>query len=62
MNIDKTKRTRLKIAWSVNVFLAIITVLAVFKGMETLATSAIAGILTITTMYIGGDSYRSSKK
>lgn len=55
-------RTRLKMAISVIVFLAIITVWAISSEMEGVASTAIAGILTVTTLYIGSEGYRPSTK
>lgn len=53
-------RTRLKAMMVVNVFLGIITIYSISQNLETVATTAIAGLLTITTMYIGGESYKRS--
>jgi len=56
------KRTRLKIGSIVNTFLAAVTIYAIDHGMETVATTAIAGILTITTGYIASEGLRPSKQ
>ena len=53
-------RTRLKAMMIVNIFLAIVTLYSIYQSLETVATTSIAGILTITTMYIGGESYKRS--
>jgi len=58
--LNTTKKTRLKAMIYVNLFLAAITIYAIYSGLETVATTSIAGILTITTMFIGGDSFRKS--
>lgn len=55
-------RTRLKMAVSVIVFLAVITVWAITKEMEGVASAGIAGILTVATLYIGSEGYRPSNK
>ena len=56
------KRTRLKLGSRVVIFLGILSIYAMQVGMETVATTCVAGILTITTMYIGGESYKPSVK
>jgi len=61
-NLNTTKRTRLKAMFYTNLFLAIVTLISIHYGLETLATTCVAGILTVTTMFIGGDSYRESSK
>jgi len=61
-NLTNASRTRLKLATLVLVFLAGITIFAMLQEMEGVASTAIAGILTVSTMYIGGDSYRKSDK
>ncbi len=60
--MKKFTRTRLKAMIIVNSFLALVTMYAVHQSLETVATTAIAGILTITTMYIGGESYKRSSE
>jgi uncharacterized membrane protein len=55
-----TKRTRRKAMIWTNMFLGVIVLYAMYLGQETVATTAVAGILTVTTMFIGGDSYRKS--
>ncbi len=60
--MNNARRTRLKLATAVLVFLAAITIFAILKDMEAVASTAIAGILTVATMYIGGNSYRKSSK
>ena len=56
------KRTRFKIAIWTLAFLAAVIIYCIYQAtFETVATTAVAGILTITTMYIGGDSFRPSK-
>jgi hypothetical protein len=58
----KFTRTRLKAMMIINFFLGIITIYSIYQSLETVATTAIAGLLTITTMYIGGESYKRSSK
>lgn len=53
---------RYKMATLTNFFLGGVTIYAMYSGLETVASTAIAGILTITTMFIGGDSYRKTDK
>ena len=53
-------RTRLKAMMIINGFLGVVTIYSISQSLETVATTAIAGILTITTMYIGGESYNKS--
>ncbi len=60
--MNKLRRTRLKLCLLVDLFLGFVTICAINQSMEGVASSAIAGMLTVTTMYIGGDSYRKSEK
>ena len=56
------KKKRLKIAMGTLGFLGLLAMYCVHQGvMETVATTAVAGILTVATMFIGGDSYRRSE-
>jgi len=56
------KKKRLKIALGTMSFLAALAMYCVYVGgHETVATTAVAGILTISTIFIGGDSYRKSE-
>jgi len=59
--IDDIKKTRLKAMLYTNLFLAIVTFVSIHYNLESLATTSVAGILTITTMFIGGDSFRKSE-
>ena len=61
MNLTVTKRTRFKLAVYTNVFLGLLSIYAIYVGMESVAITCIGGILTITTAYIGGNSYRDSQ-
>jgi len=55
------KKKRLKIALGTMSFLAALSMYCVYVGgHETVATTSVAGILTIATIFIGGDSYRKS--
>ena len=63
------RRTRLKITFGTLLFLAITSwagmILSFMKSeidFSTIVTTAIAGILTVATIYIGGDSYRKSNQ
>lgn len=67
--LDNIKRSRLKIAIFTVVFLGILAVSCLFVMIlrpevdtSTIATTSVAGILTVVTMYIGGDSMRKSDK
>ena len=59
--IDDIKKTRLKAMLYTNLFLAIVTFVSIHYNLEGLATTSVAGILTITTMFIDGDSFRKSE-
>ena len=59
--LNGTKKSRFKVTIYIDAFLGCVTLYAMHLGQETVATTAIAGVLTITTMYIGGDSYRKSE-
>jgi len=60
MKIKITDRTRLKFATRVVTFLCLLSGYAVYTKQETVAATAIAGVLTITTGYIYGESTRPS--
>lgn len=53
-------RTRRKAMLYTNMFLGLLALYSIHVGLETVASTSVAGILTITTMFIGGDSYRKS--
>jgi len=56
------KKKRLKIAIGTLSFLGFLALYCVHIGvMESVATTSVAGILTVATMFIGGDSYRRSE-
>ena len=42
--------------------LVLLAILGIFKGMEVVATTAIAGILTILSAYIWGETKRPSRE
>jgi len=56
------KSKRLTIAVSAGIFLALLAVCAVFKSMEGLASTCVAGILTIMSTYIFAQTQRPSDK
>lgn len=65
--LNQTKKTRLKAMFYTNIFLGLVTLLCLLvmynepqMDLTVVMTTCIAGILTITTMFIGGDSYRKS--
>lgn len=57
---DTVKKKRFKIAIYTCAFLGCIAIYSIHKELESVATTSIAGILTIVTMFIGGDSFRKS--
>ena len=61
IKISNTKKTRFKLAISLCVFLGGITIYAISQGMNDVAGTGIAGMLTVGTGYILGDSYRKSE-
>ena len=59
--LTSTKKTRFKITKYVNSFFALLAMYSAYAELETLATTCIAGMLTITTAYMGSDAYRKSE-
>jgi len=57
-----TKRTRFKISIVAGLLLYSLAVLSVFKSMENVAISSIAGIMTILSAYIWAETKRPSIK
>lgn len=53
-------KTRLKIALGGGGFLMALATVAVFKGMEGLASACVGGLMTILSMYVYGESVRPS--
>ena len=49
--------TRIKITWYCSIAFTILAVLAIFKGMNDVALSAIGGITMIVTVYHGSQGY-----
>jgi len=60
--LNSTKKTRFKLALGVIVFLGFLAMAGVKEDMEGLASTCVAGILSIGTGYIFGDSFRKSDK
>jgi hypothetical protein len=60
--LSNTKKTRFKLAVGLLVFIGGITVYSIYADMNDVAGTGIAGMLTIGTGYILGDSYRKSDK
>ena len=65
---NNSNKTRMKIAVYTNLFLGVLAISCVFLmnrnnalDLSSVITACVGGVLTITTMYIGGDSYRKSK-
>lgn len=56
------KRTRFKISIFSGIILAILTAYSISKGTESVGVTAIAGLMTILTTYIWGETTRPSKK
>jgi len=54
------KSKRYIIAIIAGLLLATIAILAIYKGMESVATTSVAGILTILSTYIWGETKRPS--
>ena len=62
LKISNTKRTRFKLAIAVVIGLFATTFTAIHYDMEGLASTCVAGILSVSTGYVLGDSYRKSDK
>ncbi len=58
--ISRIKSKRFVIAIIFAIFLAIITVIALFKDMEYLSATSVGGLFTIITTYIIGQTKRPS--
>jgi len=65
--LNNVKKSRFKMAVYTNIFLGLLStscIVIMAKSPEldlsTITTTCVAGILTISTMFIGGDSYRKS--
>lgn len=56
----KDKRTRLKISLAAAVFLVVTTYVSIFKEMEAVATTCIAGVMTVLSTYIWAETKRPS--
>jgi flagellar biosynthesis component FlhA len=54
-------QTRFKLTLYAAAFLAVVTLLAIASKMETVATAAIAGIMTILSAYIWSQTQRPSQ-
>ena len=54
------KSKRYIIAIIAGLLLATIAILAIYKGMESVATTSVAGVLTILSTYIWGETKRPS--
>lgn len=58
--INKMQKKRLKVCIVVDLFLAGVTIFAMKLGMDGVATTAITGILSTSSLFIVGDSLRKS--
>ena len=56
----KDKRTRLKITLAAAVFLVVTNYVSIFKEMEAVATTCIAGVMTVLSTYIWAETKRPS--
>ena len=56
----KDRRTRLKITLAAAVFLVVTTYVSIFKEMEAVATTCIAGVMTVLSTYIWAETKRPS--
>ena len=56
----KDRRTRLKITLAAAVFLVVTTYVSIFKDMEAVATTFIAGVMTVLSTYIWAETKRPS--
>ena len=55
------KRTRFKLTLGAIVFLVLTTYVAMFRGMEAVASTCIAGVMTILSTYIWAETKRPSE-
>jgi len=55
-------RTRLKLTLATALFLVVTTYVSIFKEMDTVATTCIAGIMTVLSTYIWAETKRPSKQ
>lgn len=58
--LDNIKKKRFKMAIYTSMFLGVLAIFSIHKDMSDVASTCVAGILTITTMFIGSDGYRPS--
>ena len=56
----KDKRTRLKITLAAAGCLVVTTYVSIFKEMEAVATTCIAGVMTVLSTYIWAETKRPS--
>jgi len=54
-------KTRIRLTWYAVVSSTAIAILGVFKGMETLAITALGVISTVSMAYIGSKAYTNAK-
>ena len=59
--LSMDKRTRYKLTLIAAIYLAGVNLLAIFRNLETVAVSCIAGLMTILTVYIWAQTKRPSK-
>lgn len=55
------KRTRFKLTLGAILFLVLTTYVAMFRNMEAVATTCIAGVMTILSTYIWAETKRPSE-
>lgn len=56
-----TKSKRLTITWVALIFLISTTYIAIHNGLETVATTCIAGVMTILSTYIWAETKRPTE-
>ena len=54
-------RTRLKLTLGATVFLVVTTFVSIARGMEGVATTCVAGVMTILSTYIWAETRRPSR-
>lgn len=59
---ESAKKTRFKVAIALCGFLMLVTIIALYKGANEVATQSITALMIIGPTYIAGDSYRKSSE
>jgi hypothetical protein len=58
--LEMSKRTRFKVSLAAMVFLVVTTYVSMMLGQEIVATSCIAGLMTVLSAYIWAETQRPS--